>query len=671
LPVVLILVLGVMIVPISPFMMDMLISLSLAVGIVILLLSVYIKKPLEFSTFPSVLLVVTLFRLSLNVASTRNILSNGGTEGSAAAGAIIEAFGQYVVGGNFAVGIILFAIFVIINFIVITKGAGRVAEVAARFTLDAMPGKQMAIDADLNAGLINEEQAKRRREEVAEEADFYGSMDGASKFVRGDAIAGILITVINIIGGIIVGVAQNGMGFGEASEVFTLLTVGDGLIAQIPAIIISTAAGIIITRNKNEDGLSSQLSTQFSVQPRAMYITALVLFLFAFVLPTLPFLIMASAVAFLGFRMERKKEEQEKASRRVEKEEKKNNNEELEDLLGLEMVELEVGYGLVNIVDAEQDGDLLERISHIRKQFVTDWGMIIPSIRIKDNLELKPGGYSVKIKGIEVANADLMPDHFLAMDPGTVIEQIDGIQTTEPVFGLDAVWINEELKDDAQYNGYTVVDLSTIIATHLTEVLKTNLDELLGRQELVRIMDNFKQDYPKLVEDLIPDIAPLGTVLKVLQNLLREGISIRDMRTVLESLAEHGTIVKDPDNLTELVRESMFRTITEKVKGENGDVPLFTLDRTIEESIAQNLIQTEKGQQLSLDPKLTQTILASLNEKIEEATGMGEKMVVLCSPVVRRHFKRLTEKFVPNLIVVSHNELSPEVNIRSLGTVRV
>jgi flagellar biosynthesis protein FlhA len=297
--------------------------------------------------------------------------------------------------------------------------------------------------------------------------------------------------------------------------------------------------------------------------------------------------------------------------------------------------------------------------------------MIIPSIRIKDNLELKPGGYSVKIKGIEVANADLMPDHFLAMDPGTVIEQIDGIQTTEPVFGLDAVWINEELKDDAQYNGYTVVDLSTIIATHLTEVLKTNLDELLGRQELVRIMDNFKQDYPKLVEDLIPDIAPLGTVLKVLQNLLREGISIRDMRTVLESLAEHGTIVKDPDNLTELVRESMFRTITEKVKGENGDVPLFTLDRTIEESIAQNLIQTEKGQQLSLDPKLTQTILASLNEKIEEATGMGEKMVVLCSPVVRRHFKRLTEKFVPNLIVVSHNELSPEVNIRSLGTVRV
>jgi flagellar biosynthesis protein FlhA len=670
-PIVLILVLGVMIVPISPFFMDLFISLSLAIGIVILLLSVYIKKPLEFSTFPSVLLVVTLFRLSLNVASTRNILMNGGTEGSAAAGEIIEAFGQQVVGGNFAVGIIIFAIFVIINFIVITKGAGRVAEVAARFTLDAMPGKQMAIDADLNAGLIDETQAKARREEVAEEADFYGSMDGASKFVRGDAIAGILITAINIIGGIIVGVAQNDMSFAEASEVFTLLTVGDGLIAQIPAIIISTAAGIIITRNKNADGLSSQLGTQFSIQPRAMYITALVLFLFAFVLPTLPFLIMSVSAGFIGFRMERGKEAKDRLEKQEQIDEKKNNNEELEDLLSLEMIELEVGYGLVNIVDAEQNGDLLERISHIRKQFASDWGMIIPSVRIKDNLELKPGEYSLQIKGIKVAGSELMPDHFLAMDPGTVIEEIDGIKTTEPVFGLDAVWINEELKDDAQYNGYTVVDLSTVIATHLTEVLKANLHELLGRQELVRVLDNFRQFYPKLVEDLVPDITPLGIVLKVLQNLLREGVSIRDMRTILESLAEHGSIVKDPDNLTELVRESMYRTITEKVKSDGGDVPLFTLDRGIEESIAQNLIQTEKGQQLSLDPKLTQTILASLNERIEEATNMGEKMVVLCSPVVRRHFKRLTEKFIPNLIVVSHNELSPDVNIRSLGTVRV
>ncbi|MBC75532.1 MAG: flagellar biosynthesis protein FlhA [Halobacteriovoraceae bacterium] len=669
----LIFVLGVMIVPISPLMMDLFIALTLAGALIILLVSVYMKKPLDFSTFPAVLLVVTLFRLSLNVASTRNILIRGGTEGSSAAGEIINAFGNYVVGGNYAVGIIVFIIFVIINFIVITKGAGRVAEVAARFTLDAMPGKQMAIDADLNAGLINDQQAKERRKEVASEADFYGSMDGASKFVRGDAIAGILITAVNIMGGIIIGVAQNGMSFAEATEVFTLLTVGDGLIAQIPALIISTAAGIIATRNTDETGLSEQLSKQFSVQPKALYITAGVLVLFSLVpdFPMFPFLVIASVVGFTAFRIEQKRVQAEQASKMEAITEKKSSPEELEDLLSLEMVELEVGYGLVNIVDSDQSGDLLERISHIRKQFVTDWGIIIPSVRIRDNLELKPGEYNLKIKGIVVAKAELMPDHFLAMDPGTVIEKIDGIETTEPVFGLDAVWINEELKEDAQYNGYTVVDLSTVVATHITEVLKTNMHELLGRQELVKILDNFKQDYPKLVDDLVPEILNLGAVLKVLQNLLREGVPVRDLRTILESLAENGTIIKDADALTEMARESLYRTITERVKSDSGDVPLFTLDRGIEESIAQNLIQTEQGQQLSLDPKLTQTILASLNERIEEATNMGEKMVILCSPVVRRHFKKLTEKFIPNLIVISHNELSPEINIRSLGTVRV
>lgn len=672
----LVFILGIMIVPIAPWAMDLFIAVSLGVSIVILLLSVYIKKPLDFSTFPAVLLVITLFRLSLNVASTKNILLRGGANVSGdpgAAGEIIRAFGEYIVGGNFAVGIIMFIIFVIINFIVITKGAGRVAEVAARFTLDAMPGKQMAIDADLNAGLINDEQAKVRRSEVAQEADFYGSMDGASKFVRGDAIAGILITAINIIGGIIVGVAQNGMEFGQATEIFTLLTVGDGLIAQIPAIVISTAAGIIATRNTNDEGLSEQLGKQFSFNPKALYMTAVILFLFALIpgFPIFPFVTIAALTAFTAFRIEKGKEEDQAREKKDAFEEKKSTNDNLEELLTLEMVELEVGYGLVNIVDSDQNGDLLERISHIRKQFATDWGLIIPSVRIRDNLELKPGGYSLKIKGIEVASADLMPDHFLAMDPGTVIEEIDGIQAKEPVFGLDAVWINEELKDDAQYNGYTVVDLSTIIATHITEILKSNLHELFGRQELVGVLDNFKQDYPKIVDDLIPEILTLGTVLKVLQNLLRESVPVRDLRTILESLAEHGTMIKDADTLTEMAREGLYRTITEKVKSDQGDIPLFTLDRGIEESLAQNIIQTERGQELSLDPKLTQTILASLNERIEEATNMGEKMIVLCSPVVRRHFKRLTEKFIPNLIVVSHNELSPEVNIRSLGTVRV
>ena len=668
----LLIILGVMITPISPFFLDLFIATVLTLSIVILLVSVYTKKPLEFSTFPSILLVLTLFRLSLNVASTRNILLNGSNSGSGAAGAIVEAFGQFVVGGNFAVGIILFIILVIINFIVITKGAGRVAEVAARFTLDAMPGKQMAIDADLNAGLIDDKQAKQRRQEISQEADFYGSMDGASKFVRGDAIAGLLITAINIVGGIIVGVAQNGMDFSQATEVFTLLTIGDGLVSQVPALIISTAAGIIITRNTDNDSLGEQIGKQFKMHPKSLYIAAGILVAFSFAgLPKVPFWSLAFLAFMAGRAIEKGKARDNLEAQSKKKELDKKEPESLEDLLPVEMVELEVGYGLVSIVDPEQNGDLLERITHIRKQFALDWGVIVPSVKIKDNLELKPGGYVVKIKGIEVAQGELMPDHYLAMDPGTVIEEMEGIKTTEPVFGLPAVWIGEDGKEDAQYNGYTVVDLSTVVATHLTEILKSNLHELFGRQELVNIMDRFKENNPKLVTDLVPEILSLGIVLKVLQNLLKEGVSVRDLRTVLETLAENGTGIKAPEMLTELVRQGLYRTITENIRSDQGDVPLFTLDRNIEEEIAQNLVQTETGQQLSLDPKITQNILASLNEKIEEATSIGEKMVVLCSPIIRHHFKTLTEKFIPNLIVVSHNEISPDVNIRSLGTVRL
>lgn len=669
----LMLVLSVMIVPIGPGVLDLLLATTLSLSIVILLVSVYAKRPLDFSTFPSILLMMTLFRLSLNVASTRNILLRGGTDGTGAAGKIIQSFGEFVVEGNFVVGLIVFIILVIINFLVITKGAGRVAEVGARFTLDAMPGKQMAIDADLNAGLIDEAEAKRRRADVAKEADFYGSMDGASKFVRGDAIAGILITIVNIIAGIIVGVAQNSMSIGDAAETFTLLTVGDGLVSQIPALIISTAAGIIITRNASDDNLGDQMTNQLKVHPKAVYMAASVLFVFSVIpgLPKFPFIVIGSLLAFVGWRLDKSRQADELRESEVEIIEETREPETLEGLLGLELVELEVGYGLVNLVDSEQNGDLLERITHIRKQFALDWGVLLPSVRIKDNLELRPGGYSLKIKGIEVAKGELMPDHFLAMDPGSVIEKIDGAETVEPVFGLPAVWISEDQKEDAQYNGYTVVDLSTVLATHLTEVLKSNLYELFGRQELVTILDNFKESHPKIVSDLIPDILTLGHVLKVLQNLLREGVSIRDLRTILETLAEYGTSVKSPEVLTEAVRESLYRTITESIRGDQGDIPLFTLDRAIEESIAQNIIQTEQGQQLSLDPRTTQTILASLNERIEDATNMGEKMVVLCSPVIRSHFKRLTEKFIPNLIVVSHNELSPDANIRSLGTVRL
>lgn len=669
----LMIILVVFIVPIPPLLLDLLLAFSLAFSVIILLVTVYTKKPLDFSTFPSVLLVSTLYRLALNVASTRNILVHGAADGTAAAGHVIKAFGEFVVEGNFVVGIIIFIILVIINFMVITKGAGRVAEVAARFTLDAMPGKQMAIDADLNAGLIDEKEARRRRKEVAEEADFYGSMDGASKFVRGDAIAGILITAINVIGGIIIGVAQAGMDAGTAAETFTLLTVGDGLVTQVPALIISTAAGILVTRNANDDALGEQVQKQFKVHPKAIYVSAAVLVFFGLIpgLPKLPFFAMGGMLGYLAHRMEQSNAKAEIEEKQKSVEVKKTTPQNLEELLNMELVELEVGYGLVHLVDTEQNGDLLERITHMRKLFALDWGVIIPSVKIKDNLELKPGGYSVKIKGIQVAKGELMSDYFLAMDPGTVIEKIDGVETTEPVFGLKAVWISEDQKEDAGYNGYTVVDCSTIVATHLTEILKSNLHELFGRQELVRVLDNFKEINPKLVGDLVPDILNLGIILKVMKNLLREGVSVRDLRTILETLAEYGSTIKDADSLTEMVRQSLFRTITEKIKSDQGDIPLFTLDRNIEEQIAQNIIQTDQGQQLSLDPKVTQIILASLNEKIEEATSLGEKMVVLCSPVIRNHFKRLTEKFIPNLVVVSHNELSPEANIRSLGTVRL
>ena len=669
----LIVILGVMVVPLPVFILDLFLAFSIAVSVGILLLAVYARKPLDFSTFPSILLITTLLRLSLNVASTRNILLNGASDGTKAAGDIIEAFGEFVVGGNYAVGIIIFMILVVINFIVITKGAGRVAEVSARFTLDAMPGKQMAIDADLNAGLIDDKEAKRRRAEVAQEADFYGSMDGASKFVRGDAIAGILITVINIIGGIIIGVAQNDMSFADAARTFTLLTVGDGLIAQIPALIISTAAGIITTRNSNSESLGKQVNAEFGTHPKVFYITGGALTLFGLIpgFPALPFIMMGGAIAFTGFKIEKNKVNADAAKITSAVQEIKSKSETLESLLPVELVQLEVGYGIVSIVDAEQNGDLLERISHIRKQFALDWGIIIPSVRIKDNLELKPGGYSIKLKGIEISKGELMPDHMMAMDPGTVIENMDGIETKEPVFGLPAIWITDDRKDEAQYNGYTVVDLSTIVATHLTEVLKANLSELFGRQELVKVLENFKEENPKIVSDLVPDIMPLGTVLKVLQSLLREGVSIRDLRSILETLAEFGPATKDSEALTEYVRQALYRTITERIKSSQGDVPLFTLDRALEEAVARSIISTDHGSQLNLDPKVTQTILASLNEKIEEATSQGEKLVVLCSPVVRRHFKKLTEKFIPNMIVVSHNELSPEVNIRSLGTVRL
>ena len=671
----LVLILVVMVVPMPAFVLDLLISLGIASSVVLLLTSVYVTRALDFSIFPTLLLTTTLFRLSVNVATTRVILLHGAEHGTQAAGGVIQAFGEFVVGGNYAVGIVVFIILVIINFIVITKGASRVAEVAARFTLDAMPGKQMAIDADLNAGTINEEEARRRRSEISAEADFYGAMDGASKFVRGDAIAGMLIVLVNIIGGIIVGTLQQGMDFATAAKTFTLLTIGDGLVSQIPALIISTAAGIIVTRTGGGgNSLGEQFSKQLFSHYKALFAASGVMGFMGIIpsLPGIPFFVLSGGLGYMGYRIYQR--EQLKEVQRVknnEKEQLKPKAEKLENLLSVDVLELEVGYGLINIVDVEQNGDLLERISNIRKQFALDLGVIVPPLRIRDNLELKPGDYQILLKGVSIGSGSLMVGHFLAMDPGNIKQKISGIPTKEPAFGLDATWITDQQREDANYHGYTVVDLSTVIATHLTELIRQNAHELLGRQELQNVLDTLKQTAPKVVEDLIPAILPVGSVLKVLKNLLKEGVSIRDLRTILESLAEAAMQTKDATVLTEHVRASLARTITKKLIGLDGQLTLLTLDKTIEETIAAGIIQTDQGQQLSVDPDFVRKFIEELNYRATMMASESNHTVVLCSPMIRSHLKNLVDRFIPNVVVLSHNEITANVNLRAFDTVRL
>lgn len=667
-------ILIVMVLPLPSFLIDIFLSLSIAMSLVLLLTAVYTQKALEFSVFPSLLLMLTLFRLSLNVASTRLILLNGADKGTDAAGHVIKSFGEFVVGGNFAVGIIVFIILVIINFIVITKGAGRVAEVAARFTLDAMPGKQMSIDADLNAGVINEEEARRRRSEIAREADFYGAMDGASKFVRGDAVAGILIVLVNIVGGIIIGTLQKGKALDEAASIYTLLTVGDGLVTQIPALIISTAAGIIVTRTASGQSLGKEFTGQLLAQPKAVGVAAFIMLVMALVpgLPTFPFLTMAIGTGYLAYSLFKKEERLARSKVDNEKAEKlKPAKEKLENLLPVDILELEVGYGLISIVDADQNGELLERITHIRKQFALDMGVIIPPLRIRDNLQLKPGEYVIQLKGVVIGQGELMVDHLLAMDPGNSNEKIAGIPTVEPAFGLSAIWITAKQKDQAQYMGYTVVDLSTVIATHLTELIRKHAQELLGRQELQSLIDVVKQNHPKVVEELLPNMLPVGVLLKVCQNLLRESVSIRDLRTIMEVLADHASHTKDPAILTEYVRAALGRSITKKLLSSNGELPLLTLDRSIEEKIAQGVIQTDQGAQLSLDPNFVQNLVRELNAQAERMVMINSQAVLLVSPIIRQHLRQLVEKFIPHLVVLSHNEISSNIPIKSFATVRM
>ncbi|WP_129124778.1 flagellar biosynthesis protein FlhA [Geomonas oryzae] len=659
-------VLALMVIPLPAFMLDIFLATNITVALVILLVCLYTVQPLDFSVFPSILLVTTLFRLALNIASTRLILLHG-SEGVEAAGGVIKAFGQFVVGGNYVVGAVIFLILVIINFVVITKGAGRVAEVAARFTLDAMPGKQMAIDADLSNGILTDKEAKLRRKKIAREADFYGSMDGASKFVRGDAVAGIMIVLVNICGGFVIGVWQKGMPLDVALQNYTLLTIGEGLVAQIPALIISTAAGVIVTRSADENNFGHEIAGQLLNYPKAFLVASGVLFLFAMIpgLPHFAFFLL-SGIAYMVSKMavEKKAEVEDVVETQTSAEE----SDQISSIRPLDMLELEVGYGLVPMVDASQQGELLDRIRSIRKQVADRMGFIVPPIHIHDNLQLKPYEYNILINGAKVGGGELS-GQYLAMDSGGAMGGLDGIKTTEPVFGLPAVWIKGKEREKAQVSGYTVVDNTTILATHISETIKKHAHELVGRQELQQLLDSIAATLPKVVEELVPSLLSLGTVLRVVKNLLKENVSIRDLRSILETLADYGGMTKDPEMLTEFVRQSLGRYIVEQYKRDDDTLCVITLDHDIEEAIVDSVQLSEQGSYLAIDPHLAQRILAAIRRNAEQFDAIGALPVLMASPTIRRHVKKLTERFMPNLAVISHNEIPPNIKIQSLGVV--
>jgi flagellar biosynthesis protein FlhA len=661
-----------MILPLPTILLDILLSLSITFSLVILLTSLYIKTPLEFSTYPALLLLTTLFRLSLNIASTRLILLHG-NEGLSAAGQVIKSFGLFVVGGNYFVGFIIFIILVIINFVVITKGSGRIAEVAARFTLDAMPGKQMSIDADLNAGIIDETEARKRRARISQEAEFYGAMDGASKFVRGEAVAGMVIILINIGGGFIIGIFQQNLPLLTAAQTYTILTIGDGLVSQIPALISSTAAGLIVSRAASDQSMGKELGKQFKLQPQAIALSAGILFSLGLIpgLPHIPFITLSVVTGFLAHFIF--KEQKKQAQKKMEESQKAamipHAPEQVETLLTLDRLELEVGYGLIPLVDEEQNGDLLNRIRSIRRQFAMDLGIVVPPLRVRDNLRLKPGEYRIVIKGNEVARGEMMPGYVMALNPGEVKKTVEGIPTKEPAFQLPALWILEKRKEEAQFAGYTVVDIPTIIATNLTEVIRMHADELLSRQDVQKLLDRLAQNYPKVVEELVPSILPLGLIQKVLQNLLRERVSIRDLLTILETMADSVSITKDPDVLTEYVRQRLGRSIVKQYETTEGVLPLITIDQKIEDILREGIQKADHGSYLSLEPNLAQKILMSINQTLDRMSQANYQPIILCSPTIRRHLKKLLDRFLPQVVVLSHNELTAQAKIQSLGTV--
>lgn len=664
-----ILIIVMLVIPLPGWLLSFFILVNITLALIVILVSMNMDEALKFAVFPTLLLLLTLFRLGLNVSTTRSILSE------AEAGGVIATFGTFVIGGNPLVGFVVFVILVIIQFLVITKGAERVSEVAARFTLDAMPGKQMSIDADLNAGMINEHQAKERREKIENEADFYGAMDGASKFVKGDAIAGIIIVLINIIFGLIIGMVQMGMSFSEAIDTYMRLTVGDGLVSQIPALLISTATGIVVTRVASQGNLSTDVTEQLLRYPKLLYIAAATIFLLG--LTPIPFFLttlIASVLAFGGYWLTQKADEPE-VEEPEEMDEAESDQmkspENVVNLISMDPIEFEFGYALIPIADTNQGGDLLDRIVMIRRQLAIELGIVIPVVRIRDNIQLSPNEYRLKIKGNQVAQGELLLDHFLAMSPGDDEEGMEGIDTQEPAFGLPAKWITEEQKDEAELSGYTVVDPPSVVSTHITEVIKQQAHSLLGRQETQQLIDHLKESYPILVEEVTPEPLSVGDVQKVLAKLLRENISVKNLPVIFETLADFAKMTNDTELLAEYARQSLSAQITNQYKKEDHRVKVITVSGKVEKIIADNIQQTEHGSFLALDPENQQTIISAVAEQVEQMSLQEETAILLCSPAVRMYMKQLLDRFLPQVVVLSYNELEPSVEIQSIGVVNV
>ncbi|WP_214878227.1 flagellar biosynthesis protein FlhA [Exiguobacterium sp. ERU653] len=653
-----------LIIPLPGFLLDFLIIVNILIAIMILLVAMNAREALDFSVFPSLLLIVTLFRLGLNVSTTRSILSNG------YGGEVIATFGDFVIGGNVLVGFVVFLILVIIQFVVITKGAERVSEVSARFTLDAMPGKQMAIDADLNSGLIDDKEAQIRRRKIQSEADFYGSMDGASKFVKGDAIAGIIIVTINLIFGIIIGVAQMGLPVGQAFQTFSLMTIGDGLVSQIPALLISTATGIIVTRAVSDGNLGEDVIDQLGQNPALLYIAGSIVFMLGFVSPPLlPVTMIIAGTAFFGAYTMRRNIRQATEEPMIEEEPSTAPTESVVSLLQIDSIEFEFGYGLIPLADESQGGDLLDRVVMIRRQLALELGFILPTVRIRDHLQLSPNAYRIKVKGNVVAEGELLLDHYLAMSPGIEDPEVYGIETTEPAFGLPALWIDEETRTRAEMSGYTVVDPPSVVATHLTETLKKHAADLLGREETKQLVEHLKETHPVLVEDVTPSVLSIGEIQKVLRHLLQENVSIRNLPLLVETMADYGKVTKDAEILGEYCRQGLSRQLTDQVKPPEGPLYVVTLGGQTEQTVQEAVQKTEFGNYLALDPEQAREIIERTGEQLSMFERYGASAVILCSPTIRLFVRQLLERYYPDVPVLAYNELLSSVEVKSIGVI--